>query len=164
VRYTRRIVGRRALVFLASGAYLGYAPIASGTFGTLAGVALYPVFEALRQRSAALYVLSFVALVAAAIAIAGAAEELFGEKDSGKITIDEIAGYIATTLFVRPSLAVVVASFLLFRLFDVAKLWPASVFDRDVPGGAGVVLDDVISGFYANLTLRALAWLGAITI
>jgi len=157
-------VRRRALVFLASGAYLGYAPVASGTFGTLAGVALYPVFEALRQRSTALYVLTFVGLVAAAITIAGEAEAIFGEKDSGKITIDEVAGYIAATLFVRPSISVVVASFLLFRFFDIAKLWPASVFDRDVPGGAGVVLDDVISGVYANLTLRALAWLGAITI
>jgi len=147
------------IVFLASGAYLGYAPIASGTFGTLAGVALYPVFEALRVFSPALYVLTFCALVAAAILIADEAERIFGEKDSGKITIDEIAGYIAATLFVRPSLGVVAASFLLFRFFDIAKIWPASHFDRAVRGGPGVVLDDVISGFYANLALRLLAWL-----
>ena len=146
------------IVFLASGAYLGYAPIASGTFGTLAGVALYPVFEALRTFSPALYVLTFCGLVAAAILIADEAERIFGEKDSGKITIDEIAGYIAATLFVRPSLGVVAASFLLFRFFDIAKIWPASHFDRAVRGGPGVVLDDVISGFYANLSLRLLAW------
>jgi phosphatidylglycerophosphatase A len=155
-------VRRRLLVFLATGAYLGYAPVASGTFGTLAGVALYPAFDALRQRSLALYVVSFCGLVAAAIVIAGEAEAVFGERDSGKITIDEIAGYIAATLFVRLSLTVVVASFLLFRFFDVVKIWPASYFDREVHGGPGVVLDDVVSGVYANLALRVLAWLGGV--
>src|SRR5439155_7731230 len=89
------LVRRRVIIFLASGAYLGYAPVASGTFGTLAGVALYPVFEALRNLSVPLYALTFCALVAAAIIIAGEAEVLFGEKDSGRITIDEIAGYLA---------------------------------------------------------------------
>jgi phosphatidylglycerophosphatase A len=152
------------IIFLASGAYLGYAPVASGTFGTLAGVALYAVFDALWNFSVPLYVLTFFAFVAAAIIIAGEAEELFGEKDSGKITIDEIAGYVAATLFVRPSLAVVGASFLLFRFFDVVKLWPASYIDREVRGGTGVVLDDVVSGLYANLALRALAWLGALAL
>jgi phosphatidylglycerophosphatase A len=153
-------VRRRLLVFFATGAYLGFAPVASGTFGTLAGVALYPAFDALRERSLGLYLVTFCGLVAAAIVIAGDAEALFGEKDSGKIVIDEVVGYIAATLFLRPSLGVVAASFLLFRAFDVVKLWPANVFDRDVPGGAGVVLDDVVSGLYANLVLRVLAWLG----
>jgi phosphatidylglycerophosphatase A len=147
---------RQAIIFLASGGYLGYAPVASGTFGTLAGVALYPVFDALRSISVPLYLLSFLGLLAVAIWIAGQAEPLFGEEDSGKITIDEVAGYIAATLFVRPSLATVVASFLLFRFFDIVKPWPARFFDRELHGGAGVVLDDVFSGLYANLALRAL--------
>jgi phosphatidylglycerophosphatase A len=157
-------VRRWAIIFIATGAYLGYAPVASGTFGTLAGVALYPVFEALRRFSTPLYLLSFCGLVAAAIVVAGEAERMFAEKDSGKITIDEVAGYIAATLFVRPSLGVVAASFLLFRFFDVVKIWPASHFDRAVRGGPGVVLDDVISGLYANVALRLLAWLGGIAL
>jgi phosphatidylglycerophosphatase A len=155
---------RSVVIFVATGAYLGYAPVASGTFGTLAGVALYPVFEALRQFSAPIYLLTFCGLVAAAIVIADEAEKIFGEKDSGKITIDEVAGYIAATLFLRPSLGVVAASFALFRFFDVVKIWPASHFDREVHGGPGVVLDDVISGLYANLTLRVLAWLGGVSL
>jgi phosphatidylglycerophosphatase A len=125
-------------------------------------VALYPAFDALRQRSLTLYLVTFCGLVAAAIVIAGEAEALFGERDSGKITIDEVAGYIAATLFLRPSLAVIVASFLLFRFFDVVKLWPASYFDREAHGGSGVVLDDVVSGVYANLSLRVVAWLGGV--
>ena len=155
---------RSVIIFVATGAYLGYAPVASGTFGTLAGVALYPVFETLRQLSVSLYFITFCGLVAAAIVIAGEAERIFGEKDSGKITIDEVAGYIAATLFVRPSLGVVVTSFVLFRFFDVVKIWPASHFDRAVRGGPGVVLDDVISGLYANVALRVLAWLGGVAL
>ena len=100
-------MSRRLLVFFATGAYLGFVPVASGTFGTLAGVALYPAFDALRERSLGLYLVTFCGLVAAAIVIAGEAEALFGEKDSGKITIDEVAGYIAATLFLRPSLGVI---------------------------------------------------------
>ena len=155
---------RHAIIFLATSAYLGYAPVASGTFGTLAGVALFPAFDAIRALSVPLYLLSFLGLVAAAIWIAGQAEALFGESDSGKITIDEVAGYIAATLFVRPGLATIAASFFLFRLFDVVKPWPASFFDRRLHGGPGVVLDDVFSGFYANLALRALAWLGGLSL
>ena len=149
---------RSVVVFLATGAYLGYAPVASGTFGTLAGVALYPVFDRLLFWSVGMYLVTYAALVAAAVWLAGEAERIFDEHDSGKITIDEVAGYIAATLFMRPTIATVIASFFLFRLFDVLKLWPASYFDQDVRGGPGVVLDDVVSGFYANLALRAI-WL-----
>jgi phosphatidylglycerophosphatase A len=153
------VVKRQLIIFLASGAYLGYAPVASGTFGTLAGVALYPVFEALRASSLPLYVVSLAGMVAAAVVIAGEAEAIFAEEDSGKITIDEVAGYLVTVAFIPPSLLVVAASFFLFRLFDVLKPWPASYFDREVHGGAGVVLDDVISGVYANVALRLFLWL-----
>jgi phosphatidylglycerophosphatase A len=149
---------RSVVVFLATGAYLGYAPVASGTFGTLAGVALYPVFDRLLFWSVGMYLVTYAALVAAAVWLAGEAERIFDEHDSGKITIDEVAGYIAATLFMRPTIATVIASFFLFRLFDVLKLWPASYFDQDVSGGPGVVLDDVVSGLYANLALRAI-WL-----
>ena len=152
------VAGRRWIVVVASGAGLGYAPIASGTVGTLAGVALYPVFDWIRGVSVPLYVALFVVLVAAAIGIAHEAERIFAEKDSGKIVIDEVAGYIAATLFVPMSLFTVIAAFFIFRFFDIVKLWPASWFDRR-PGGVGVVMDDVVSGLYSNLVLRALLYL-----
>lgn len=147
--------GRRWIVVAASGAGLGYAPVASGTVGTLAGVALYPGFDALRGLSTALYLLAFAVLVAAAIRIAGEAERIFAEKDSSRIVIDEVAGYAAATLFVPMSLSTVIAAFFVFRFFDIVKLWPASWFDRR-PGGVGVVMDDVVSGLYANLVVRLL--------
>jgi phosphatidylglycerophosphatase A len=156
------VLSRRVIVFLASGAYLGYAPVASGTFGSLAGVAICPIFELLRRGSPVLYVLTFLGLVAAAIWIADEAERIFAEKDSGKIAIDEVAGFIATMLFVPLSWATLAAGFFLFRLYDVLKLWPASWFDRHGKGGVGVVMDDVFAGLYANLTLRLLFWAAGI--
>jgi len=147
---------RRVVVFLASGAYLGYAPVASGTFGTLAALPLLPVFEAISRISAALYLLTFAGLVAAAIVIADEAERVFAEEDSGKIVIDEVAGYVAALLFLPVDLTTVLGAFFLFRLFDVLKPWPAAWIDRELGGGAGVVLDDVFAGLYANFALRVL--------
>lgn len=151
---------RRVIVFLASGAYLGYAPVASGTFGTLAALPLMPVFDALLGISSALYLLTFAGLVAAAVAIADEAERVFAEEDSGRIVIDEIAGYVAAMLFLPLEATTLIGAFFLFRLFDVLKPWPASWIDRELGGGAGVVLDDVFAGLYANLALRLLLpWL-----
>lgn len=150
------MLGRKLVLFFASGAYLGYAPVASGTFGTLAGLPLAPVFAALAAISAPLTVLTFAALVALAIFVAGEAERLLGEADSGKIVIDEVAGYVAAVLFLPLDATTWIGGFLLFRLFDVWKPWPASWCERELDGGPGVVLDDVVAGLYANLVLRAI--------
>lgn len=153
-------MSRRSLIlFLASGFGLGYAPVASGTFGTLAGVALYPLFDLLRTVSPILLVLATIALIGAAIWIAAEADRLLDDHDSGKIVIDEVAGYMVATLFVPLGLGTLAASFFLFRLFDVLKPWPAGWCDQKLPGGPGVVLDDVFSGIYANLSLRLIWWM-----
>lgn len=159
----QRRVSPRWIVFVASGAYLGYAPIVPGTFGTLPGVALLPLFDGLRGLSTVAYLGAFVALVAGAVHVADRAEAIFAEKDSRKITVDEIAGYVAAMLFVTPTIATVATSFVLFRILDVVKPWPASYFDRQ-RGGRGVVLDDVCAGLYANLALRAIFWAASVPV
>lgn len=145
------------IVLLATGGGLGYAPVASGTFGTLGGLPFLPVLAAIGVIPGALFTTGLVAL---AVWVADRAEPVFGEKDSGRIVIDEIAGFVVTMLFVPLSLSTVAAGFLLFRAFDVAKLWPGSHFDRNVEGGLGVVMDDVVAGVYANLLLQTLLRLG----
>jgi phosphatidylglycerophosphatase A len=77
------------------------------------------------------------------------------EHDSHAIVIDEIVGYLAATLFMAPTWENTLLAFLIFRVFDVVKPYPANVIDRSLPGGKGVVLDDVVSGLYANLATRA---------
>ena len=148
------------ITFLASGAYLGYAPVASGTFGTLAAIPLFFLFDELRDVSTVLYLATYIGAVAASCWIAGQAEELFAEHDSGKIVIDEVVGFLATTLFITPTWTNIIVAFLIFRVADVIKPYPASLIDAKWPGGRGVTLDDVVSGLYSNLVMHALVAVG----
>ena len=151
---------RSVVLFLASAAYVGYIPIASGTFGSVVAIPLFFGFDALRAASVPLYLLTYVAAVAAACWIAGQADEYLHEHDSHKIVIDEVVGYLAATLFLAPTWRHALAAFFIFRALDVIKPFPAGYIDQQVPGGAGVVLDDVVSGIYSNLALRALIAVG----
>lgn len=92
--------------------------------------------------------------VVAAIAVAGRADAILQDHDSGKIVIDEIVGMAIALVGFAPTVTNVVVIFVLFRILDVVKIWPASYCDREMPGGAGVVLDDVVSGIYANVMAR----------
>jgi len=147
----------QALVtFLASAGYVGYIPVASGTFGTLVAIPIFLGLHSLFATQPALYVAIVAAAIAVSCWIAGEAEGVFGEHDSSKIVIDEVVGYLAATIFVAPTLANIIASFLIFRILDVIKPFPAGYIDRHVEGGAGVVLDDVVSGLYSNVILQIL--------
>jgi phosphatidylglycerophosphatase A len=72
--------------------------------------------------------------------------------------IDEIVGYLAATLFLAPDWGHALAAFVLFRILDIVKPFPAGYVDENFPGGYGVVLDDVISGLYANLLIRVVSF------
>ncbi|MBY0277374.1 phosphatidylglycerophosphatase A [Candidatus Binatia bacterium] len=150
------MVSRGVILFLASGAGLGYAPFASGTFGSLLGIVLYlALLQVTTSLGTTILLLSLLTVVA--IAIAGRADAIWQEHDSGRIVIDEIVGMAIALAGFPPTWTNVVALFVLFRVLDIVKLWPASWFDRKVPGGAGVVLDDVVSGIYANLLANLVA-------
>lgn len=151
---------RRLILFIASGGFVGYIPFASGTFGTLVAIPLFWCYEPLRHHSNALYLLAYPAMVAAACWVAGRTEVLVQEHDSHKIVIDEIVGYLGATLFLAPSWEHTLVAFFVFRALDVIKPYPAGWIDQHMPGGAGVVLDDVVSGLYSNLVTRLIAgWL-----
>jgi phosphatidylglycerophosphatase A len=143
---------RRAILFIASGAYTGYIPVASGTWGTLIAFPLFWLFEPMRHGSTLLYLATFVAAVVCACWVAGRAEAILQEHDSHAIVIDEIVGYLGATLFMAPTWENTLVAFLIFRVFDVIAVCQQ---DRQrLPSGAGVVLDDVVSGLYANLATR----------
>lgn len=152
---------RLALV-LATGFGTGYGPIAPGTWGSIPGLVLA---WGLARLGGPWGVLSgAVAFAVAGVWAAGRAEALFGEKDPGRVVVDEIAGQMVALLFVRPTGPVLVAAFLLFRILDVVKPWPARRLE-DLPGGSGIMADDLMAGLYANLILHGLAlwrpeWLG----
>jgi phosphatidylglycerophosphatase A len=99
----------------------------------------------------------FLGGTAATIAIAfwsaGAGERCLGEKDPHAVVIDEVAGQLVTLAFIPLSPALFVAGFFLFRAFDVLKVPPARQLER-VRGGAGIVLDDLAAGLWANVVLQ----------
>jgi len=147
---------RTLILFFATGAYSGYAPVASGTVGSLVALPLIFLSAQLLHISAVLQICALVLAIAGACWVAGAAESYLAEHDSGKIVVDEIVGFLTATALMEMTLSRLIVAFFLFRLFDILKPPPARYFDQHVPGGAGVVLDDVFAGIYANLIVRVL--------
>jgi phosphatidylglycerophosphatase A len=151
-----------ALVFATFG-YVGFFPIAPGTAGSLAALVLFAVVR--RVGRPAFELATIVLVLCAGIWAASATEKVLGQKDPGPIVIDEVLGMLMTLALLPVSLAGVVVGFLLFRLFDVVKPYPAARLEG-LKGGAGVMLDDAVAGIYAHVSLRALvllvpSWLAA---
>jgi len=142
---------------LATGFGAGYSPIAPGTAGTLVGLALFWPVSGL-GAVAQLAVLAV--MFAASVASADSTARRTGLKDPSIVVIDEVIGIWVSLAWLPWSPAVVVAAFLIFRVLDVVKPPPARGFEA-LPGGWGIVLDDVMAGIYTNLLVRAGLWLWA---
>ena len=139
----------------ASFGYVGFAPVAPGTVGAAAAI---PFFLLLRQAGSAwLEIAVCAAIVAAGAWSAKRTEEALGVEDPGPVVIDEVVGMFVSLLFLPVTWPVIAAAFLAFRVFDIVKPWPAGRLEH-VPGGWGVMADDVMAGVYANLTIQVLVW------
>ncbi|MFQ5585916.1 MAG: phosphatidylglycerophosphatase A [Thermodesulfobacteriota bacterium] len=136
---------KKLIIFFATGGYAGYFPAAPGTVGTLWGIPLtlvlvrydYPV------RGILLLLLFFIA-----VWLSSSASKLLKSKDPSSIVVDEIVGFLTASLFVPTTVVNIVFIFLLFRFFDIVKLFPLGLIDRRIGGGLGIVLDDVMAGIY----------------
>jgi len=137
---------------LASGLGLGYSPYAPGTVGTFLGI---PAAMALNILPPELGAAAMAAFIFVSVAVCGKAAENAQAKDPGWIVLDEVVGFCIASLFLQPSVPSFAAAFLLFRLFDILKPPPVGWFDRNIPGGWGIVLDDVAAGALARLSLFA---------
>jgi len=152
---TTRTLRSRLAVAFASFGYVGFAPVAPGTVGAAAAI---PFFLLVRRAGSAWFEIA----VCAAIVVAGAwsarlTEQALGVEDPGPVVIDEVVGMFVSLLFLPATWPVVAAAFLAFRVFDIVKPWPAGRLEH-VPGGWGVMADDVMAGVYANLAVQALVW------
>ena len=149
---TRPAARPNGWVLLAAWGPCGYAPVAPGTFGTLGAI---PLYLALSRVGPGGYLAATAALVAIGAVAAERAGRYWGVADASPIVIDEVAGYLVTLALVPFSWQAVAAGFVLFRIFDVLKPWPASAFDR-MKNGFGVVMDDVAAGVWAWAAIGAL--------
>ncbi|MEN6468963.1 MAG: phosphatidylglycerophosphatase A [Smithella sp.] len=143
---------------LATGFGSGLSPVAPGTAGTLVGVLICLCCYSLPGFFRFFFV---VAISAAAIYVSGQAEILFKKKDDQRIVIDEIAGFQVTMLPMAITGLHLCAAFVLFRIFDIWKPFPVNRL-QNLPGGWGVVADDLGAGVYGGLILFILTLTGVL--
>jgi phosphatidylglycerophosphatase A len=132
---------------------VGYAPVAPGTFGSAAGLLVWWLLPASPVAQA----IAIVAIFVAGSWSGSIAERYYGRTDPSHVVADEVMGMLIT-LFMNPvGWRGATAAFLLFRIFDVIKPYPANRLER-LHGGLGVMADDGMAAVYANLVLRLGIW------
>lgn len=139
---------------VATGLGAGYFPKLPGTIGSLWGVLIFFLF---RNEVRFTYDYFLIFLTLAAIWSANEAEKVFGLKDCQKIVIDEVVGQLVTYLFIPYSHANLILGFVLFRFFDVVKIFPSRWIQDKIPGGLGIVGDDFTAGLQAGAILYFLS-------
>jgi phosphatidylglycerophosphatase A len=142
-------------VFVASFGYVGYFPIAPGTAGSAAALALFAVIRWIGVPAVELG--AIVAVFVIGVWAANGTEAALGRKDPGIVVIDEVLGMLITLALLPVSLTGILVGFLLFRALDVIKPYPARRFE-DLHGGLGIMADDAVAGLYSYLIMRGLIW------
>ncbi len=135
---------------LAYGFGSGLSPKAPGTIGTLVGVLIYLLLMPVPRWA---YLLITLLLFLAGIYICGYSARKLGMEDPGAVNWDEVVGFLATMAFAPHGWPWVVLGFALFRFFDILKPWPIRWFDRNLHGGLGIMLDDVVAAVPAALII-----------
>ena len=148
-------VSTRIGLFIATCGYLGYAPVAPGTFGSFAGLILFLGLRA--AGSTGLEIAAIGLLLAVGIWSGTVAEHHLGGVDPAPVVIDEVAGMLITLALLPVTLFGAFVGFLVFRVLDVVKPWPSARFER-LPGGLGVMADDGMAAVYGNLVMRGLIY------
>lgn len=138
---------------LSLGLGTGLLPRAPGTWGSLLAV---PVFIVLHPYGQATYIAVVSALFVLGVYLAGRTARALGVHDHSAIVIDEVVGMLVTWIAAGPGWFTIVAGFVLFRFFDIVKPWPIRRIDREVTGGMGIMLDDLVAGLMAAAVLQAL--------
>lgn len=143
--------------FIATFCFVGLAPVAPGSFGTLAGVF---ICVALAQHLL-WYCVLFLMVTTVGIWASQETEMALGEKDPGCVVIDEVAGIMVTFFMIPLNLPVLIVGYFVFRAFDMFKIYPANRLEA-MGGGVGIMTDDLLAGLYANLTLQSALFLSKI--
>jgi phosphatidylglycerophosphatase A len=136
---------------VATGLGAGYSPVAPGTAGSLVGLIL---FWPLHSLPTAVQAVATIAVSLLGVACAHDLARRVARKDPGLVVVDEVAGMWVSLLGLPFTPVTAAAGFFLFRAMDVFKPWPARQLEG-LPGGWGIVSDDLMAGIYANLLLRA---------
>lgn len=148
---------RKATLVIVTGVGLGYTRYFPGTMGTILAV---PISLGLNRIAEATPILAIGILAGAtvcAIKLSTDAAEILKQKDPQVIVADEIIGFLIANFLAPPRLAPLFLSFLLFRVFDIGKVYPAAKLEK-LPGGTGIVLDDILAGIYAFVIVQTMLY------
>jgi len=151
MKYPVNNLKEKLSLFLATGCYVGLIEIIPGTVGSVAALPLCFLFSFLNIKAAIIGIVIFILL---SILVADVTERITRQKDPGCVVIDEYAGMLVTLLGIQFTWASAILGFFIFRFFDILKPFPIRAIERKLPGGAGVVLDDVLAGVFSNIVLR----------
>ena len=140
--------------FIATAGFIGYAPFASGTFGSLAGVAVWVFISSWRYYPVVVFF-----IIAIGFLVSDYAEKrIFFKEDPSEVVIDEVSGMLISYLFFNfsyglKSLVILILGFAIFRFFDILKPQPIKVIQK-LPGGIGIMSDDIVAGIFTCLILN----------
>lgn len=148
--------------FLALGFGSGLIKPAPGTWGTLSAIPLYFLLASLVSTAGGIYLSVVMVAFVLGVYLCGKTAADVGVHDHGAIVWDEIVGFLITMIWFEPTLVNIVLGFVLFRLFDIVKPWPIKLLDKHVHGGFGIMIDDVLAGFFAWCVLYALHYFSLI--
>ena len=148
----------RFAVVVSTGLYCGYSPVAPGTVGSAFGLVVFGILRSIGSPLVELVTIAILLIVG--VWSASKTERYVGRIDPGIIVIDEIVGMLLTFVFLNVGFGTMVFGFVLFRVFDIVKPYPARACER-LPGGWGVMADDVVAGLYAQAVLRGGIWMSA---
>lgn len=136
--------------------YFGYVPYAPGSVAsitTAVAVFFLPTIPVL------FYLVGLLVLFCLGVFVSGRYEQAVGKKDPSVVVIDEVVGMAIGLILVPKDPLLYVVALVAFRIFDICKIYPACVIDKKVPGGLGILLDDVVAGLYALGVVHTIAWL-----
>lgn len=149
--YNKLLILKNPIYFLAFGLGLGFAPFAPGTFGTLLGVLIYVLNHYFTHfNELAVIFISFII----GVYICDKTAKALNHHDHPGIVWDEVVGYLITMINIKFSIVNLLIGFVLFRFFDILKPWPIKIADQKIPGGFGIMIDDVLAAIYANIVLQ----------
>ncbi|MBN1497973.1 MAG: phosphatidylglycerophosphatase A [Spirochaetes bacterium] len=135
--------------------YAGYSPVAPGTAGSLVGMAIYFIeYLIFGERSWIVNLIVILVLFYPCTVLAGEGERFFGTKDPSPVVIDEVIGYWISVMFFPFNVKIALSAFVIFRILDVVKPWPAGRLQR-LKGGLGIMIDDSVVAVYTFLILLA---------
>ncbi len=140
-------LGNIIKILFITGLGTGFIPLFPGTAGSLFALFLYWIFL---KNSFILFPLTVLIFIAG-IPLSTWGEKYFKQKDCKKIVIDEIAGMLFTLWAIFPDISIykLIAAFFFFRLMDISKPYPIKMIEKNLSEGYGIMLDDIIAGFYA---------------